>query len=203
MLQIPTNMGKSIQLDHLTDTELIHQYQIEKNPNAIGALYKRYIGLVYGLSYKYLQNHHQAEDCTTEIFCLVMEKLKNNKVSYFKSWLYIVCKNYVLSILRKNKGILYENIEEIPLAFMESDDDLHLNNINSFDKSIDHQIKLGIESLKEAQKVCIELFYIQEKSYAEVSDMTGFELNQVKSHIQNGKRNLKIFLESNGYQNGQ
>ena len=64
-------------------------------------------------------------------------------------------------------------------------------------------LKLGLESLKEAQQVCVELFYIQEKSYVQIAEVTGFDLKQVKSHIQNGKRKLKIFLESKGYYHEQ
>ena len=61
-------------------------------------------------------------------------------------------------------------------------------------------LKECIEGLRKEQKICIELFYFQEKCYQEISDKLDIPLNKVKSHIQNGKRNLKICLEEN---NGQ
>ncbi|HEY0653572.1 MAG TPA: sigma factor-like helix-turn-helix DNA-binding protein, partial [Chryseosolibacter sp.] len=54
-----------------------------------------------------------------------------------------------------------------------------------------------IETLPEEQRQCVKLFYLQKKCYKEITELTGFELNKVKSYIQNGKRNLKICMEKN------
>jgi len=48
--------------------------------------------------------------------------------------------------------------------------------------------------LKEDQKICVELFYLQEKSYEEVAKMTGYSMKRSEGYIQNGKRNLKILM---------
>jgi RNA polymerase sigma-70 factor (ECF subfamily) len=56
------------------------------------------------------------------------------------------------------------------------------------------KLKDALVRLSEEQKKCIELFYFKEKSYKEVSDLTGFSINEVKSYLQNGKRNLKGYL---------
>lgn len=186
-------------LERLSDIELIDLYQKRYDSSAMAILYKRYIGLVYGLCYKYLQNHHDAEDATTDIFCIIMDKLKDNTVTYFKSWLYIISKNHVLAILRKNKHQQTQLVEEWSQSFMENTEVEHLNIDSNTKDEWEDKLKIGLESLKEAQQVCIELFYIQKKSYVEVAQLTGFDMNQVKSHIQNGKRNLKIYLESKGY----
>ena len=177
-------------------------YQTSGNNQYVGVLYKRYISLVYGLCFKYLDNHHDAEDASANIFCIVMDKLKDNSITYFKSWLFIVSKNYILSFIRKNKNSQFNYVEEFSENFMENDTEIHLNIKELQNDSFD-LLKFGLESLKEAQQVCVELFYVQEKSYVEVAEVTGFDLKHVKSHIQNGKRNLKIFLESKGYQHGQ
>lgn len=190
-------------IHHLSDQELIEAYQKDRDGIYVGVLYKRYVTLVYGLCFKYLNNHHDAEDATTNIFCIIMDKLKENFVVHFKSWLYIVSKNYILSHIRKHRNHSFSFKEDFTDDFMENEADVHLNiEIQPFHSS-DDLVKLGLESLKEAQQVCVELFYIQSKSYVQIADMTGFDIKQVKSHIQNGKRNLKIFLESKGYQNGQ
>jgi RNA polymerase sigma-70 factor (ECF subfamily) len=54
----------------------------------------------------------------------------------------------------------------------------------------------AILSLNQEQKTCIQQFYLQKKSYLEITKKTGYSLMQVKSYIQNGKRNLKIELEN-------
>ncbi len=184
----------------LSDQELINAYLDKQDNDYVGVLYKRYMGLVYGVCYKYLNSHQDAEDAAVEIFLLIMEKLKTNKITYFKSWLYIVSKNYLISIIRKKKGNRTDFFEEIQEEFMESPDDFRLN-IEELKKTENSEslLKLGLESLKEAQQVCLEQFYLQSKSYVQVAEVTGFDVRQVKSHIQNGKRNLKAFLESKGY----
>ena len=53
----------------------------------------------------------------------------------------------------------------------------------------------SLEELNPEQKQCLILFYLEKKSYQEISENTGFSLMQVKSYIQNGKRNLKILLD--------
>jgi len=56
------------------------------------------------------------------------------------------------------------------------------------------ELELCIDQLKEEQKNCIVLFYLQNKSYVEVAEITGYSMKEVKSYLQNGKRNLKILM---------
>jgi RNA polymerase sigma-70 factor (ECF subfamily) len=53
----------------------------------------------------------------------------------------------------------------------------------------------ALKTLNDAQKQCITLFYLQKKSYNEIAVLTGYTPMQIKSNIQNGKRNLKIIME--------
>jgi DNA-directed RNA polymerase specialized sigma24 family protein len=55
-----------------------------------------------------------------------------------------------------------------------------------------------MERLVYEQRTSVELFFLREKCYREISDETGFDFNKVKSYIQNGKRNLKICMDKNG-----
>jgi RNA polymerase sigma-70 factor (ECF subfamily) len=56
-------------------------------------------------------------------------------------------------------------------------------------------MKTCLPKLKENQRICVELFYLKNKSYQDIANETNFSLNEIKSYIQNGKRNLKLFLE--------
>ena len=162
-----------------------------------GELYRRYIPLVYGLCLKYLTNTDAAHDAVMDIFESVMEKLPNYEVKNFKAWLYSVAKNYCLQIIRKEKKTFFVKIEEI---FVESDDIFTL-----IDKP---QTKEEMEALSncmgklpEVQQKSISYFYLEDKSYADIVELTGYALKSVKSYIQNGKRNLKICLEKTLYLN--
>jgi RNA polymerase sigma-70 factor (ECF subfamily) len=84
---------------------------------------------------------------------------------------------------------------------MEFRSELSLDTIDKGkSRDIEADLALAIQDLKEEQRVCVELFFLKDKSYQDIADETGYPLQKVKSYIQNGKRNLKIFLESK--QNG-
>lgn len=181
-----------------SDNELITEYKNTQNNVFIGILYKRYAHLVLGLSLKYLKDEDEAKDAVMQIFEKLMKDLLRHKVEYFKSWLYIFSKNHCLMIIRNKQSKLKKEIDlQIHAdSFMETETVLHLNN----EKDKEQQYALlerAINELNEDQRRCIDLFYLKDKSYNEISDITGYTLNEVKSFIQNGKRNLKIKLERN------
>ncbi len=181
-----------------SDAELISFYQKESDTAYIGELYKRYSLLVYGLCYKYLRDEENAKDTVSEIFELLIEKLKAHEVTFFKSWLFMVSKNHLIRKQSKNNGLEIIDIENIPEKFMENGEDLSLN-IREHESEL---LQQAISNLNEEQRTCIELFYYQQKPYQEVASMTGYDLNKVKSSIQNGKRNLKLFMEEKQQQHG-
>jgi len=180
-------------LSHFSDLTLIELYQKDNNALYIGELYKRYALLVYGLSLKYLKEENNAKDAVSEIFELILEKLKTHQISFFKSWLFIVSKNYLIRVVNKQNAQNISELRENEAQFMESEEKLSLN-IKEYN---DILLQQAISNLNDEQRTCIELFYLQQKSYLEVASITRYDLNKVKSAIQNGKRNLKIFMEQN------
>ncbi len=173
-----------------SDQELLKAYMQSNDIEFLGALYHRYMHLVYGLCYKFLKSREESQDAVMAIFEQIAEKLKQQEVTYFKSWLYIVSKNHCLMSLRKQS-----NNKEFNGQIMESDTFVHQNE----ESEIDHDLEAlqdCLKTLKGRQHECVSLFYLKQKSYEEITIDTSFSLNEVKSHIQNGKRNLKICLES-------
>jgi RNA polymerase sigma-70 factor (ECF subfamily) len=127
-----------------------------------------------------------------QIFLKVIQELHKYKVEYFKSWLYMVAKNHCLMKLREKQGKITMEITDRLTARQEYETDLQTLVQN------DHTLELMAAALKELnpeQQQCVTLFYLQKKSYQEISNETGFSMLQVKSYIQNGKRNLKILIE--------
>jgi RNA polymerase sigma factor (sigma-70 family) len=177
-----------------TDTQLINIF-LESGDNLyVGELYKRYGHLVLGLCIKYLKNKDEAEDAVMSIFGQLITDLKKHKVEYFKSWLYTYSKNYCLMQLRKKQSLLKKelDVKENEIFLMDYNNIEHLNEKES-------QISVmqtALNELNSEQKLCLELFYINNKSYTEIMTITGFNNNEVKSYIQNGKRNLKLKMEA-------
>lgn len=185
-------------LGHLPDHELILKYQVSRNPEVIAILFQRYTHLVYGVCLKYLDEQDDAKDAVMEIFEEMIDDLLKYEIHNFKSWLQSVTRNHCLMKLRKQKtrsGSFINVKEKSDERFVEIADDLHQEDV--IEDYNPEDLGRILKTLKEPQRRCIELFYLEDKSYQEVSEITGYTLNEVKSHVQNGKRNLKIRLESN------
>ena len=185
--------------DHnpLIDVELLELYRRTRDKEHVGVLYKRYSHLVFGLCMKYFRDEDQAADAVTNIFTKLFDDLLKHKVEYFKSWLYTYSKNHCLMQLRSAKSNLRKSLEYSAdfKVVMENSEDAHLNaNKREQEYALLEQALTG---LSEEQRICVELFYLKDKSYVQITEITGHDLNKVKSYIQNGKRNLKIMLEQN------
>lgn len=177
-----------------SDPELIRLFK-EKNDNSfVGILYQRYGHLVLGLCLKYLKNRDDAQDAVVQIFTNLLSDLKRYDIEYFKSWLYVYSKNFCLMELRKRQSLLKKELElkENTHLVVDLNDAAHPE---EKEKQI-LMMEKAIEELNAHQQQCIRLFYLENKSYIEITVLTGYALNDVKSHIQNGKRNLKLKLEA-------
>lgn len=190
-------MEVSANINSLSDLELISRFKQTGNNNLVGVLYERYTHLVFGVCMKYLENAEDSKDATVEIFVKLLEDLKKHEVSNFKGWLYQVAKNHCLMKFRKDKKRIeyHPELQEDLAAVMEWDNNLHLHNDSAKERQL-MSMEAAIAKLPEEQRTCIELFYLQEQSYQQVMLKTGFDFRQVKSYIQNGKRNLKNLISS-------
>lgn len=189
-------MYKISEIKALSDKELLSGYKENADNTYIGELYNRYVHLVFGVCMKYLKNEDESKDAVMQVFEKLLHDLVKHEVENFKGWLYTLTKNHCLMLLRNdhmhviNQADLKKDLSEI----MENDTDLHQD--NSMEKELQiRQLEEGITMLNREQRSCVELFYLSDKSYQEVAEITGFDLNQVKSYIQNGKRNLKNYLQ--------
>ncbi|WP_026770304.1 RNA polymerase sigma factor [Asinibacterium sp. OR53] len=174
---------------HISDQELLERFYTDHNNQWLGVLLQRYTFLLLGVCMKYLKNEEAAKDAVQQIFLKAITELGKYKVVYIKSWLYMVARNHCLMQLR-DRNIFIPVEEKNELAAEWSDKEEMLAKEQSLSL-----LESKLNELNEAQKTCLILFYLQKKSYQEIVDATGYNLLQVKSHIQNGKRNLKILVE--------
>jgi len=183
---------KADKYNTITDQELLERFYADHDNAWLGILLQRYTLLLLGVSMKYLKNEEEAKDSVQQIFLKVIQELQKYKVEFFKSWLYMVAKNHCLMKIRERQGKTTTEISDRINIKQEEEVDRQALLQN------DHTLDLMESSLKELnaeQQQCVTLFYLEKKSYQEVSDETGFSMLQVKSYIQNGKRNLKILIE--------
>lgn len=190
---------KRTNIKQLSDNELIEQYKQSNDSVYAGELYVRYTQFVFLVSMKYLKNTEKSKDAVMQIFEQLLDDLQRFEIQNFKAWLHQVTRNFCLMLLRSESSQQKkeEDMKKNAELFMETEPVLHLSSETGNEAQL-QLLETGIETLNEEQKKCIQLFYLQEKSYKEVATETGFPMKKVKSYIQNGKRNLKIFMERNG-----
>ncbi len=178
----------------MSDNELIAHYKLHKDKECVGELYKRYTGFTYAICLKYHKNSDKAKEAALEIFEELIDKLLQHEIKNFKSWLHTVARNHCLLSFRskKNEEQFKDNYQKYQNDFMEQDKVLYPDYVSKEENY--QELELCIDQLKEEQKNCIVLFYLQNKSYVEVAEITGYSMKEVKSYLQNGKRNLKILM---------
>lgn len=175
----------------IEDKELLSRYYDERDNELLGILLQRYTMLLLGVCMKYLKNEEDARDSVQQVFLKVISELQKYKVEYFKSWLYMVAKNHCLMRLRQKGTHTFELNDQL---LATPDNGEHASAAREKDAALNH-LELALKQLNVEQQVCVTLFYLEKKSYQEISKITMFPLLQVKSNIQNGKRNLKIQME--------
>lgn len=182
-------------LHTITDEELVQRYRNSHDMMYVGELYSRYTHMVFGVCMKYFRNEMQAEDATMQVFEKLITDLKKHHVTTFKPWLHTVVKNHCMMEFRKQSTSdkQFNQMKKDAGVVVEIVEDNHLQEAEDKEFILNH-LKYSIDELKEDQRTCIELFYLKECSYQEIALVTGFSLNEVKSHIQNGKRNLKNII---------
>ena len=176
---------------HITDQELLERFYADHDNQWLGILLERYTLLLLGVCMKYLKNEELARDSVQQIFLKAITEMQKYRVEYFKSWIYMVAKNHCLMQLRDKPGKNTVEVKEsIPAEIDETDkEDLLLN-----EKTYQY-MEESLKELNPDQQLCVTLFYIEKKSYQQITQQTGYSMMQVKSHIQNGKRNMKILIE--------
>jgi RNA polymerase sigma factor (sigma-70 family) len=173
----------------LTDKELLQLFYADHNNQWLGFLLERYTLLLYGVSMKYLKNPEEAKDAVQQIFLKTITELHKYEVTYFSSWLYMIARNYCLMKLRDKKSPV-KPVESVASFLRAEEEPDFLKR-----EELLLQLETAMKELNPEQKMCISLFYLQKKSYQEIAAETGFSLLQVKSYIQNGKRNLRLLIE--------
>lgn len=174
-----------------SDTELVARYQKSGDMDLLGVLYERYTELIYGVCLKVLKNEVEAEDAFMNIFEKLAKKVREHDIQQFRPWLHTVVRNHCLGILRKKGKHLTVSYEE---DFMQSQEVLHPFMEEATNGKLT-ALTGCMDTLKGAQKNCVQLFYFEGKSYQDIAEANDLSLGKVRSYIQNGRRNLKICIE--------
>lgn len=176
----------------LSDEELIHRFVHRGEQLVMNAIFERYGHLVFGVCHKYLKDTDAAKDAMQQVFIKLIDDLPRFEIKNFKGWLLQVTRNHCLMELRKNKPEIYHD-NTWQNIIVESDENWH-HKIE--EEHLYEQLEQAIEMLNPEQKKCVQYFYLEKMTYAEIAAKTNFTLQEVKTYLQNGKRNLKIKMQA-------
>jgi RNA polymerase sigma-70 factor (ECF subfamily) len=183
--------GSAADYKKLSDEELVHRFVHRHEQVAMNFLFERYGHLVLGVCLKYLKDNEAAKDATQQIFIKLLDDLHRFKIDNFKPWLMQVSRNFCLMQMRSKVKVKNNQLETN--MDMESEEDWHRK---IEEENLYNQLELALKELNKEQRTCIEFFYLNKMTYAEITKATGYRMQEVKSHLQNGKRNLKNKMEA-------
>ena len=177
--------------------EYVAAYRATGDLAILGELYEQHMELIYAVCYNYLRDEEEAKDAVMNLFEQLITDLHKHDVQQFGPWLHSVARNYCLMQLRKNQAHPKSELVTNDSGALAGDlfEPTAPNEAEWLDKEADLTLmETCLKTLPAEQQTCLTLFYLERKTYTEVADLTGFGLKQVKSYLQNGRRNLKICM---------
>ncbi|WP_235294233.1 RNA polymerase sigma factor [Portibacter lacus] len=178
-------------IDLKEDIASIQKYKKSRDQADMTVFFSKYMSMIYAVCLKYLKNEEKSKDAVMDIYEKLVEKLLKHEVAYPKSWLYTLTKNHCYEILRSQSRVLEK---ENQAAIMYSDDVYRLSNIEEKEAELG-MLENCIEKLETEQQQSVRLFYLEKKTYKEVTDLMSITWSRARSLIQNGRRNLKNCME--------
>jgi RNA polymerase sigma-70 factor (ECF subfamily) len=188
---------KNISRGSAADQELVAAYKKSGDIEILASLYQRYMDLVYGVCLKYLENADEAKDAVMAIFEELVTKLIKYEVDHFRGWLFTVAKTHCLMKIRGSAKLKTVSLDP---ALVQSAEEMHLNGVFEKESQL-NELSKCMKGLSSEQRQVVDLFYLQQKCYKEISALTGLDWNKVRSLIQNGRRNLKNCMEKSANMN--
>jgi RNA polymerase sigma factor (sigma-70 family) len=178
----------------MADADLLALFQQQGDKQALAALFDRYVAFIYGLCLQYLPSPTHAEDATMAIYAELQEKLPRHEVRNFKNWLHTFARNHCLMQLRREKNNPTANFDPAVMQFAEDWHPLDDAQVAAQDRQA--ALDICLEQLGGEQKQGVQLFYYEGHSYKAIAELLGMDVGLVRSHIQNGRRNLKKCIEA-------
>lgn len=162
---------------------------------SLGLLWDRYAHLLFGVGMKYLKDAERSKDAVADLFAKLPELLRKHEVARFRPWVHTVMRNHCLHLLRgDHREVRWDEMASQGIAAdLESEAAVHEADLQ--------RLESAIGQLNEIQRDCIRLFHLERLCYAQVQERLGIDYDQLRSHLQNGRRNLRHILQQHADQN--
>jgi len=165
--------------------------EANKNPN-FDELVVEYQDKIYNLCYRFMGNHHDANDCAQDTFVKAFKSLKTFRGdAAISTWLYRIavntCKNKLSSLAYR--------FRKLTVAPVEIKDDSQSPEVQFEKDEKGRLIQKAIDSLPNDHKTVVVLRDVEELSYEEIAKVTGYNIGTVKSKLARARGRLREKLE--------
>lgn len=181
-----------------TDLELLQAFQKSGKEVYFNCLFKRYYPLVYAKCFGLTTQREDSKDLTIIIFTKAYNVLETQQIEKFDHWLYTLTHRECINFLRlkaqkaKVRKRWWEYQQATADGFLENETFRRAYYEEELIK--DQLYQEGLQQLPETQRICLQLFTQEQKSYREIAQETNFPVNKVKSYLQNARRQLKVWV---------
>lgn len=172
----------------IDDADLI-RLTLEGDKSAFDGIVDRYQDKIYRYLLRLLRfNQHDAEDCTADTFLKVYTNLASYKSKYkFSSWIYRIAHNQGVSLIRKKSKDFSVDMTEHDLSTISIE-------TNEWFKS---DLEKILNLLKTKDKSILTLFYLEEKTLKEISNILKISENAVATRLNRARNRAKKIVSNN------
>ncbi len=159
-----------------------------------GLIVKRYQGRIFGIGMRFFHNEEDASDFVQDVFVRAYENLGSFKGTgifgqgKFSSWLLKIAYNYGINSLKRTKRYVSLADAEEPVS-KEGPPEIQKKG------EIKKALKDALGTLPEKYAICLDLYFFYGVSYPDISEITGFPVNTIKSHVFRAKGLLRKTLK--------
>ena len=174
------------------ESSLLQKYVQSGDLSHLLELYRPYMHLVYGLAYKYVRDSKQSQDIVYCIFKKLINEVKKKEIRLFSAWLYITCLTFCRQWRQRGQSeadqiVALGGSGASPISYYDEDD-------HEFEDEI-ITVENEVKRIKEQQEECSRLFFIEQKCFQEIAEITGWEISLIKRHLRNIKKRTNIYQD--------
>jgi RNA polymerase sigma-70 factor (ECF subfamily) len=170
--------------DGPSDEEAIGRV-LDGDTEAFSILVRRYRGRVLRVGMSFFRDEEDAADFAQDVFIKAYTALGSFQgKSKFSTWLLRIAYNAAINSKKRRR----EEIRLDPEAELQGSpgtDETHLREVAA------RAVREAMAELPPRQALCVELCFFYDLKYSEISEITGFPVNTIKSHVFRAKRLLR------------
>jgi len=167
----------------MPDEALAEGFKSTREERFFAEILRRHQGAILAACSRVLRNRSEAEDIAQDTFVAAFTKIDSYRGGNLRAWLSAIARNLCLNRLEAR-------LSRPAVASTDLD---NIASAESFETAcqLADECRAMLSELSPPQRLSIKLFFIEGYSYREVAGLTGFSEDQVKTHIQSGKRRLR------------